>query len=67
MSDLNQMKTEKGELNIHDVLNGKNTLLSLSEICATEFLEVGWFWTHLWTYKSFVYACFRNYLPVFLA
>lgn len=54
MSDLNQMKNEKGELNIHDVLNGKNTLLFLSEICATEFLEVGWFWTHLWTYKSFV-------------
>lgn len=25
LSDLNQMKNEEGELNIHDVLNSKNT------------------------------------------
>lgn len=50
LSDLNQMKNEEGELNIHDVLNSKNTFfLSLSDICATEFLEVSWFWTHLWS------------------
>lgn len=29
LSDLNQMKNEEGGLNTHDVLNRKNTFLSL--------------------------------------